>query len=109
MRLIFFTFLTKPNGFKIYYKKAYDATNFIFIVMFILAVCSIFGGFIFKDLFIETNPIPVKTAMGMLGMIEPEIRLPLCEISEANRERLRQALEAYGLLKKGARVKTRKT
>ena len=55
-----------------------------------------------KALFLETNPIPVKTAMGMLGMIEPELRLPLCEMSEANQERLRQALQAYGLLKAGA-------
>ena len=52
-----------------------------------------------KALFLETNPIPVKTAMGLLGMIEPELRLPLCEMSEANRERIRQALQAYGLLK----------
>ena len=52
-----------------------------------------------KALFVETNPIPVKTAMGMLGMIAPELRLPLCTMSEANEERLRQALVAYGLLK----------
>ena len=49
-----------------------------------------------KALFLETNPIPVKTAMGLLGLIEPELRLPLCEMSEANEARLRQALEAYG-------------
>ena len=55
-----------------------------------------------KALFLETNPIPVKTAMGMLGMIAPELRLPLCPMSEANEERLRQALVAYGLLTKGA-------
>ena len=65
-----------------------------------------------KALFLETNPIPIKTAMGMLGMIAPELRLPLCEMSEANEERLRQALQAYGLLKtraggkgRGAKVK----
>ena len=52
-----------------------------------------------KALFLETNPIPVKTAMGMLRMIQLELRLPLCEMSESNRERLRGALEAYGLLK----------
>lgn len=52
-----------------------------------------------RALFLETNPIPVKTAMGMLGMIEPELRLPLCEMSEANVARLRSALEDYGLLK----------
>jgi 4-hydroxy-tetrahydrodipicolinate synthase len=56
-----------------------------------------------KALFLETNPIPVKTAMGMLGMIRPELRLPLCPMSEANEERLRQALVAYGLLKEGER------
>jgi 4-hydroxy-tetrahydrodipicolinate synthase len=55
-----------------------------------------------KALFLETNPVPVKTAMGMLGMIAPELRLPLCAMSEANEERLRQALSAYGLLKTGA-------
>jgi len=54
-----------------------------------------------KALFLETNPIPVKTAMGLLGMIEPGLRLPLCHMSEANEERLRQALVAYGLLKAG--------
>jgi 4-hydroxy-tetrahydrodipicolinate synthase len=54
-----------------------------------------------KAMFLETNPIPVKTAMGLLGMIAPELRLPLCELSEANHERLRSALEDYGLLKKG--------
>ena len=59
-----------------------------------------------KALFLETNPIPVKTAMGMLGMIAPELRLPLCPMSEANEERLRQALVAYGLLKSPAGVKT---
>lgn len=52
-----------------------------------------------KALFLETNPIPAKTAMGMLGLIEPGLRLPLCPMSEANEERLRQALVAYGLLK----------
>ncbi len=52
-----------------------------------------------KALFLETNPIPVKTAMGLMGLIEPEMRLPLCEMSEGNRERLRQALQDYGVLK----------
>ncbi len=60
-----------------------------------------------KALFLETNPIPVKTAMGMLGMVEPELRLPLCAMSEANEERLRQALGAYGLLKAGTSGKGR--
>ncbi len=52
-----------------------------------------------KALFLETNPIPVKTAMGMLGWISPELRLPLCGMAEANEQRLRQALETYGLFK----------
>jgi 4-hydroxy-tetrahydrodipicolinate synthase len=52
-----------------------------------------------KALFLETNPIPVKTAMGMLGMIAPELRLPLCPMSEANEQKLHTALEAYGLFK----------
>ena len=53
-----------------------------------------------KALFLETNPIPVKTAMGLMGLITPELRLPLCEMSEANEEKLHKALEAYGLLKR---------
>jgi hypothetical protein len=40
--------------------------------------------------------------MGMLGMVTPQLRLPLCEMSEANEQRLRQALDTYGLLKAGA-------
>ncbi|MBI3011557.1 MAG: 4-hydroxy-tetrahydrodipicolinate synthase [Candidatus Omnitrophica bacterium] len=51
-----------------------------------------------KALFLETNPIPVKTAMGLLGLIEAELRLPLCEMSEANVARLKTALQEYGLL-----------
>ena len=52
-----------------------------------------------KAMFIETNPIPVKTAMGLLGMIEPGLRLPLCAMDAANFEKLKAALEAYGLRK----------
>lgn len=44
--------------------------------------------------FLETNPIPVKTAMAMLGYIEPELRLPLCRMTEGNRKRLETALAA---------------
>jgi len=53
-----------------------------------------------KALFLETNPIPVKTAMGMLGMCGPELRLPLTAMSEENSGRLRAALKDYGLLNK---------
>ena len=47
---------------------------------------------LFKDLFIESNPIPVKAAMAMLGMINEEYRLPLCEMAPANREKLKATL-----------------
>lgn len=57
-----------------------------------------------KALFLETNPIPVKTAMGLLGLIDPQLRLPLCEMSEPNGARLRTALEQYGLLKPAAKT-----
>ncbi len=50
-----------------------------------------------EAVFIETNPIPVKTAMAMLGKCTPELRLPLSPISPANRDRLKQALVDYGL------------
>ena len=52
-----------------------------------------------KAIFIETNPIPVKTAMGLLGMCEPDLRLPMCAMSSENLERLKKALKDYGLLK----------
>lgn len=52
-----------------------------------------------KAMFIETNPIPVKTAMGLLGMCEPTLRLPMCPMSADNLERLKKALQDYGLLK----------
>jgi len=49
--------------------------------------------------FLETNPIPIKEAMAMAGMIEPEFRLPMCRMSDANREKLRVILKPYGLIK----------
>jgi 4-hydroxy-tetrahydrodipicolinate synthase len=51
-----------------------------------------------KAMFIETNPIPVKTAMGLMGLIDPEIRLPLCEMQPENKEKLVKALKAYKLI-----------
>ena len=51
-----------------------------------------------KAMFIETNPIPVKTAMGLLGMCDSNLRLPLCEMLPENLEKLRKALKDYGLL-----------
>jgi 4-hydroxy-tetrahydrodipicolinate synthase len=52
-----------------------------------------------KAMFIETNPIPVKTAMGFLGMCEPDLRLPMTEMLPENAEKLKKALKEYGLLK----------
>ncbi len=51
-----------------------------------------------KNLFIETNPIPVKTALGMMKMIQPELRLPLCEMAEENQKKLRTTLKNLGVL-----------
>ncbi len=50
-------------------------------------------------MFIETNPIPVKTALAMMRKIKEEFRLPLCEMSEANREKLRKTIKDFGLIK----------
>jgi 4-hydroxy-tetrahydrodipicolinate synthase len=49
--------------------------------------------------FLETNPIPIKEMMAMAGMLEPEFRLPMCRMSDANRQKLRTILTTYGLLK----------
>ncbi|MEG0378460.1 MAG: dihydrodipicolinate synthase family protein, partial [Eubacterium sp.] len=49
-------------------------------------------------MFYETNPIPVKTAMGLLGTDTGEMRLPLVEMDDCNKERLVTALKEYGLL-----------
>ncbi len=49
-------------------------------------------------MFLETNPIPVKTAMNMLGMEVGDFRLPLCEMSKANQQRLRDILLEIGIL-----------
>ncbi|MBM4326557.1 MAG: 4-hydroxy-tetrahydrodipicolinate synthase [Deltaproteobacteria bacterium] len=51
-----------------------------------------------QAMFVETNPIPVKAALGLMGKIRPEIRLPLCAPSEANLKKLRTVLEQYGLI-----------
>ena len=48
-------------------------------------------------LFIEVNPIPVKAAMAMLGLDSGALRMPLCEISEANAAKLRQTLLDFGI------------
>jgi 4-hydroxy-tetrahydrodipicolinate synthase len=54
---------------------------------------------LFKDLFIETNPVPVKAALGMLGLITEEYRLPLVPMSTVNRAKLRATLKRCGVLR----------
>ncbi|MCX5665779.1 MAG: 4-hydroxy-tetrahydrodipicolinate synthase [Candidatus Omnitrophica bacterium] len=51
-----------------------------------------------KAMFVETNPIPVKTAMALMKMIDPQIRLPLCEMMPENKEKLVKALKDYKLI-----------
>jgi 4-hydroxy-tetrahydrodipicolinate synthase len=51
-----------------------------------------------KMMFVETNPIPVKTAMGLMKMIDPALRLPMCEMLPENREKLVAAMKEYRLL-----------
>ncbi len=51
-----------------------------------------------RAMFFETNPIPVKTALGFIGMIRPEIRLPLWSMGETNKHKLRVVLQENGLL-----------
>src|SRR5438128_14277 len=54
---------------------------------------------LFKDLFIETNPGPVKAALAMLGQIEEEYRLPLVPVAPKNKEILRHTLKRVGVIK----------
>ena len=49
-------------------------------------------------LFCEVNPIPVKTALNMMGKCEAVLRRPLCEMEGANVEKLRTAMKNYGIL-----------
>ena len=51
-----------------------------------------------EALFWEVNPIPVKTAMSMMGFCQERFRLPMCEKEEENRARLRAVLAEYGLV-----------
>jgi len=53
----------------------------------------------FKELFIETNPVPVKAALAMLGQIDEEYRLPLVRMGASNRATLKAAMKASGILK----------
>jgi len=53
---------------------------------------------LFTDLFVDTNPIPIKAAMAMLGMIEEVYRLPLCSTTDENKAIVRRTLEETGVL-----------
>ncbi|HIJ58701.1 MAG TPA: 4-hydroxy-tetrahydrodipicolinate synthase [Deltaproteobacteria bacterium] len=51
-----------------------------------------------QAMFFETNPIPVKTSLGLMGKIQDEMRLPLYPMAPANLEKLKKALSDYGLI-----------
>ena len=50
------------------------------------------------SIFIETNPIPVKAALAMMGKIDGELRLPLCPMMEKNEAVLKKVMQEYGLI-----------
>ena len=51
-----------------------------------------------EAMFIETNPIPVKTALALMGKVREEFKLPLCTMTEGNRKRLADVLAKYGCI-----------
>ncbi len=53
---------------------------------------------LFKGIFIETNPIPIKAALAMKGMIKESYRLPLCPMKAENKEKLRQVLKELKII-----------
>ncbi len=53
---------------------------------------------LFAALFFETNPIPVKEALSLMGKIDPELRLPLCSMAQDTREKLVQVLKDASLI-----------
>jgi 4-hydroxy-tetrahydrodipicolinate synthase len=56
---------------------------------------------LFNDLFIETNPIPVKAALAMMGLIKEVYRLPMCEMSQDKKDRLAATLRDVGVIQDG--------
>ncbi|MFA5259788.1 MAG: 4-hydroxy-tetrahydrodipicolinate synthase [Candidatus Omnitrophota bacterium] len=52
-----------------------------------------------QALFLETNPIPIKTAMGLMGLCSDELRLPLCSMTDSNKDKLKNVLKEFGLIK----------
>lgn len=53
---------------------------------------------LFKDLFIETNPVPVKAALSMMGLVEEEFRLPLVKMNRKKKTQLKETMERCGIL-----------
>jgi 4-hydroxy-tetrahydrodipicolinate synthase len=53
---------------------------------------------LFKDLFIEANPVPVKYALSLRGEMSPEVRLPLCEMTDASKRKLEATLHNLQLI-----------
>jgi len=53
---------------------------------------------LFEALFYETNPIPVKESLALMGKIQPNLRMPLCRMGDANKERLVKVLKDLGLV-----------
>ncbi|MGN1346374.1 MAG: 4-hydroxy-tetrahydrodipicolinate synthase [Eubacteriales bacterium] len=51
-----------------------------------------------NHLFIEVNPVPVKTACGLMGLCRDSMRLPLCEMEDANRAKLEASMKKVGLI-----------
>ncbi len=54
---------------------------------------------IIKAMFLETNPAPVKTACGLMGLCSAKLRLPMCELEPDNLKKLKQVLANYDLMK----------
>lgn len=59
---------------------------------------------IFKAMFIESNPVPVKTALALIGLIEEVYRLPMAPMSKANRAKLEEVLTDAGILAMAAKA-----
>jgi len=52
---------------------------------------------LFRDLFIEPNPVPIKTALAAQKACEEDVRLPLCEMNQSNKELLFKTLNSIGI------------
>jgi 4-hydroxy-tetrahydrodipicolinate synthase len=53
---------------------------------------------LFRDLFIEPNPVPIKYALSLTGVMTSEVRLPLCEMTDGSKDKLRSTLSALNLV-----------